>query len=54
MVISVISLRDELIRWYERRGFRPTGETLPFFYGDERFGIPRQDNLDFIVLERLL
>lgn len=27
--LSVISVRRELIEWYERRGFRPTGEKIP-------------------------
>lgn len=31
--ITVIWLRDTLLAWYERRGFRPTGRTEPFPYG---------------------
>jgi ribosomal protein S18 acetylase RimI-like enzyme len=27
--ISVITSRHELIAWYQRRGFMPTGETIP-------------------------
>lgn len=30
MVMTVIHLRDELIAWYERRGYARTGETKPF------------------------
>ncbi|MEY4786056.1 MAG: hypothetical protein RIR41_3991 [Pseudomonadota bacterium] len=30
MVMTVINLRHELIAWYERRGYRQTGATLPF------------------------
>jgi GNAT superfamily N-acetyltransferase len=30
MVMTVINLRSELITWYERRGYRQTGATLPF------------------------
>lgn len=30
VLISVISVRAELIAWYERLGFQPTGEVLPF------------------------
>ena len=51
MEMTVISVRDELIAWYERRGYRRTGEYSPFPYGDERFGIPRRDDLRF---ERLV
>ena len=54
MRLSVITLRDTLIAWYERRRYCRTGETLPFPYGDERFGIPRRDDLRFEVLEKAL
>jgi ribosomal protein S18 acetylase RimI-like enzyme len=30
MTMVVISLRDELIAWYERRGYERTGKTEPF------------------------
>jgi ribosomal protein S18 acetylase RimI-like enzyme len=52
--MTVIRQRDELIAWYERRGYRRTGETKPFPYGDERFGIPKRPDLEFIVLARTL
>jgi len=48
--MTVIVQRDELIAWYQRRGYRRTGEHKPFPYGDERFGIPRRDDLRFEVL----
>jgi ribosomal protein S18 acetylase RimI-like enzyme len=54
VTMTVIHLRDTLIAWYERRGYRRTGETEPFPYGDERFGIPRRDDLYFVVLEKAL
>jgi len=54
MQMTVISLRDELIAWYERRGYRRTGEFSPFPYGDERFGIPRRDDLRFEKLVKCL
>jgi ribosomal protein S18 acetylase RimI-like enzyme len=52
--LEVIDLRTELIEWYRRRGYRPTGERTPFPYGDERFGVPRRDDLRFAVLEKQL
>lgn len=52
--MTVISQRSELIAWYERRGYRRTGETRAFPYGDERFGIPRRDDLHFVVLAKPL
>lgn len=50
--MTVVAQRDTLIAWYERRGYRRTGEERPFPYGDARFGAPRRDDLFFIVLER--
>lgn len=52
--ISVIPQRETLIGWYERLGYAATGETLPFPYGDERFGLPLRDDLSFIVMEKSL
>lgn len=52
MRMTVIDLREELIAWYLRRGYRRTGITRPFPYGDERFGIPLRDDLRFEVLEK--
>jgi GNAT superfamily N-acetyltransferase len=50
--MTVVNIRDTLIAWYVRRGYAPTGETAPFPYDDQRFGIPRRDDLEFVVLER--
>jgi GNAT superfamily N-acetyltransferase len=52
MDLEVIAQRGELIAWYERRGYARTGETAPFPYGDDRFGIPQRDDLHFVVLRR--
>lgn len=54
MHMTVISVRDELIAWYERRGYVRTGKTSPFPYGDERFGLPRRDDLEFELLVKEL
>jgi GNAT superfamily N-acetyltransferase len=54
MRLTVLSVRGDLIAWYERRGFAPTGQTSPFPYGDERFGVPRVDDLRFVELAKLL
>jgi ribosomal protein S18 acetylase RimI-like enzyme len=54
MRMTVISLRDELIAWYERRGYRRTGRHSPFPYGDERFGVPKRDDLRFELLVKPL
>ena len=54
MEMTVISIRDELVAWYERRGYRRTGVFKPFPYGDARFGIPKRDDLRFELLEKRL
>lgn len=54
MHMTVISVREDLIAWYERRGYRRTGRMTPFPYGDERFGIPQRDDLRFELLVKPL
>lgn len=54
MHMTVISVRDELIAWYERRGYARTGKMSPFPYGDERFGRPRRADLEFELLVKEL
>lgn len=50
--MTVIPQRHELIAFYERRGYRATGETESF-PDDPRFGIPKEP-LSFIVMEKVL
>lgn len=52
--MTVIRQRVDLIAFYERRGYRDTGVRSPFPYGDERFGIPQRDDLEFTMLEKEL
>jgi ribosomal protein S18 acetylase RimI-like enzyme len=54
MRMTVIDIRDELIAFYERRGYHRTGITKPFPYGDARFGLPTRDDLRFEILEKEL
>ncbi|MGY0022118.1 GNAT family N-acetyltransferase [Streptomyces sp. cg35] len=54
MHMTVISVREELIAWYERRGYRRTGKMSPFPYGDERFGVPQRADLQFELLVKPL
>ena len=46
--ITVVSGQDALIAWYERRGFRATGETRPF--GDDPHDRPLVPGLHFVVM----
>lgn len=50
--MTVISVRNELIGWYERNGYHQTLKTEPF-PSDGKFGTPRQQ-LEFVVLEKQL
>jgi len=54
MRMTVIDIREDLIPFYERRGYHRTGIKKPFPYGDERFGLPKRDDLRFEVLEKPL
>lgn len=54
MEMTVIDIREELIAFYLRRGYRRTGLKKPFPYGDTRFGIPLRDDLQFEVLDKSL
>jgi ribosomal protein S18 acetylase RimI-like enzyme len=52
IMMTVISLRTELISWYQRNGYVDTGVRKPF-PNDPRFGTPVQP-LEFVVLEKRL
>jgi ribosomal protein S18 acetylase RimI-like enzyme len=54
MRMSVVNVRDTLVAWYERRGYRLTGETAPFANDDTRWGVALRGDLHFVVLEKLL
>jgi len=50
--MTVIDIRDTLIAWYERRGFRRAGFE-PFPYNDRRIG-DTSGELRFVVMEKAL
>ena len=52
ITMTVLSGRDALMGWYERRGYRKTGETQPYPYGNPRVGKPLRDDLHFVVMEK--
>jgi len=52
LTMTVISTRLELINWYHRRGYQPTGEILPFHH-DKKFGKPKQP-IELIVMEKTI
>ena len=54
MRMYVISLRASLIAWYQRLGYSLTSQSAPFPYGDARFGVPKRDDLMFVVMQKRL
>lgn len=54
MEMTVLAQRPELLAWYARRGYARTGGTRPFPYGDERYGRPLREDLEFLVLAKPL
>lgn len=53
IIMTVITARNELLQWYQRHGYRQTGERKPFPMNDPRFGLPKQP-LEFFVLQKTL
>lgn len=51
ITMSVISVRHELIAYYERRGYRRTGRKKPFV-ADDTHGFPKSQPIEFEVLEK--
>jgi GNAT superfamily N-acetyltransferase len=54
MEMQVIDVRDELIAWYERRGYARTGRTSPFPDNEVPHGRSRRPGLRFAVLAKNL
>lgn len=55
MTLGVLNPRTELMSWYERRGYRRTGETKPFPYETQREREkPLREDLHFIFFEKQL
>lgn len=51
IIMTVISVREELIAWYKRNGYVDTGAREPFPVSDVHISISNQP-LEFIVLEK--
>jgi ribosomal protein S18 acetylase RimI-like enzyme len=54
MRMTVIDSREELVAYYQRRGYVRTGIHKAFPYGDPRYGVPKRDDLRFEILEKTL
>jgi ribosomal protein S18 acetylase RimI-like enzyme len=53
IVMTVISVREELISWYKRNGYLDTGEREPFPVSDVHISISEYP-LEFIILEKII
>jgi ribosomal protein S18 acetylase RimI-like enzyme len=54
MVMTVISVREELIAYYERRGYQKTGESKAFPRDNPRFGLPKREDFNLILMAKPL
>lgn len=50
--MRVLSKRLELIGWYERHGYHPTGETAPYD-APPQYGVPTEP-LEFVIMEKVV
>jgi len=51
VLMAVLEMRDELIGYYERRGYKRTGQYRPF-PDDVRFGVPKVSGLRFELMAK--
>lgn len=54
IVISVISSRIELINWYSRHGYVPTGASIAFEEIEGKFGDPKISAISLIEMEKVI
>lgn len=52
--MTVIHLRHELIAYYLRRGYVPTGVIHAFPMKDARFGLPKVEHIELLEFEKLI
>ncbi len=51
---TVIPSRTELVAFYERRGFKATGNSEPFPEQDPKFGMPKVEGLILLEYDKLI
>lgn len=54
IVIGVLHVRHTLIAWYERRGYRKTGQSEPWPVDNPHIGRPLLEDLRFLIMEKAL
>ena len=50
--MTVIKQRQELLSFYNRRGYYDTGRREPFPLDDPKFGLPKRRDLEFCILKK--
>lgn len=50
----VITIRHELIAWYQKKGYQKSGIVEPFPYYEPRFGLPTRDDLKMETMTKQL
>ncbi len=54
ITLTVIDTREELVDWYSRHGYIPTGNSIAFNDIEGRFGDPKVDAIDLIEMQKML
>lgn len=54
ITLTVISTRVELIDWYKRHGYVPTGNSIDFADIEGRFGEPKVDAIELVEMHKML
>jgi GNAT superfamily N-acetyltransferase len=54
MEMTVLGQREDLIAWYRRKGYRPTGRTVPWPPSENVRSTPLRDDLYFATLAKPL
>ncbi len=49
--VTVVSLNQDLIAFYERRGYQPTGHSIPYPL-EQNVGIPKVAGIELVVLRK--
>jgi len=52
VTLGVIQLRESLMAWYERRGYKKMGKTKPFPYDQLTTDVPLRNDLYFVMFEK--
>ena len=54
ITLGVLNPRQELMAWYQRRGYRSTGQRESFPVNHDKFGYPKIKDLHFLMFEKTI